>query len=54
MEDDERCCGTGTCLINADGYCWCGQTRRSLATWAENRGSCVRRTEVNAAWRGHA
>ena len=25
MEDDERCCGTGTCLINAEGYCWCGQ-----------------------------
>ncbi len=25
MEDDERCCGTGTCLINAEGFCWCGQ-----------------------------
>jgi hypothetical protein len=25
MEEDERCCGTGTCLINADGLCWCGQ-----------------------------
>jgi hypothetical protein len=25
MEDDERCCGTGTCLINAEGVCWCGQ-----------------------------
>ncbi|MBC7718791.1 MAG: hypothetical protein H7Z77_03220 [Chitinophagaceae bacterium] len=25
MTDDERCCGTGTCLINADGLCWCGQ-----------------------------
>ncbi len=25
MTDDERCCGTGTCIINADGYCWCGQ-----------------------------
>ena len=24
MEDD-RCCGTGTCIINAEGYCWCGQ-----------------------------
>jgi len=23
--DDERCCGTGTCLINAEGLCWCGQ-----------------------------
>ena len=23
--DDERCCGTGTCIINAEGYCWCGQ-----------------------------
>jgi hypothetical protein len=25
MQDDERCCGTGTCLINAQGLCWCGQ-----------------------------
>ena len=22
---DERCCGSGTCIINAEGYCWCGQ-----------------------------
>ena len=25
MTHDLRCCGTGTCLINADGLCWCGQ-----------------------------
>jgi hypothetical protein len=25
MTDDLRCCGTGTCIINADGQCWCGQ-----------------------------
>ena len=25
MLEDARCCGTGTCLINADGFCWCGQ-----------------------------
>ena len=25
MEDDERCCGTGTCIIDAQGLCWCGQ-----------------------------
>lgn len=24
-EEDERCCGTGHCMINADGQCWCGQ-----------------------------
>ena len=23
--EDERCCGTGTCIINAEGMCWCGQ-----------------------------
>ena len=23
--EDERCCGTGHCMINADGQCWCGQ-----------------------------
>lgn len=25
MQTDERCCGTGTCLIDAQGVCWCGQ-----------------------------
>ena len=25
MQDDERCCGTGTCIIDARGHCWCGQ-----------------------------
>jgi hypothetical protein len=25
MDDDERCCGTGTCMINPQGVCWCGQ-----------------------------
>ena len=23
--EDTRCCGTGTCLIDAHGRCWCGQ-----------------------------
>jgi len=22
---DTRCCGSGTCMINAKGVCWCGQ-----------------------------
>lgn len=25
MSDDPRCCGSGTCIIDADGICWCGQ-----------------------------
>ena len=25
MIDDDRCCGTGTCMIDAQGRCWCGQ-----------------------------
>ena len=25
MVDDDRCCGAGTCIINAEGVCWCGQ-----------------------------
>ena len=25
MSEDIRCCGTGTCIINAEGFCWCGQ-----------------------------
>ena len=23
--EDERCCGSGTCIINSEGNCWCGQ-----------------------------
>ena len=23
--EDVRCCGSGTCIINAEGFCWCGQ-----------------------------
>lgn len=22
---DTRCCGSGACIINAEGLCWCGQ-----------------------------
>jgi hypothetical protein len=25
QEEDERCCGTGTCIVDAQGLCWCGQ-----------------------------
>lgn len=25
MQDDPRCCGTGTCIIDPAGLCWCGQ-----------------------------
>jgi hypothetical protein len=25
MSEDSRCCGTGTCIINSEGECWCGQ-----------------------------
>jgi len=25
MSEDARCCGSGTCIIDAEGRCWCGQ-----------------------------
>lgn len=25
MNEDPRCCGSGTCIINTEGLCWCGQ-----------------------------
>ncbi|MBM3389071.1 MAG: hypothetical protein FJY26_06140 [Betaproteobacteria bacterium] len=25
MNDDPRCCGSGTCIIDLQGRCWCGQ-----------------------------
>ena len=25
MSNDPRCCGSGTCIIDTGGRCWCGQ-----------------------------
>ena len=25
MSEDPRCCGSGTCIIDDEGCCWCGQ-----------------------------
>jgi hypothetical protein len=25
MNEDSRCCGSGTCIIDTEGGCWCGQ-----------------------------
>jgi len=25
MNSDPRCCGSGTCIIDVEGRCWCGQ-----------------------------
>ena len=42
MTDDPRCCGSGTCIINAAGRCWCGQQwdgqRMATAPLAQGQG----------------
>ena len=25
MSEDPRCSGSGTCIIDTQGHCWCGQ-----------------------------
>jgi len=25
MNEDPRCCGSGACIIDNEGRCWCGQ-----------------------------
>ncbi len=25
MNEDPRCCGSGACIIDKEGRCWCGQ-----------------------------
>ena len=25
MSEDPRCCGSGTCIVDSEGRCWCGQ-----------------------------
>jgi len=39
MTTDTRCCGTGTCLINAEGLCWCGQRWNGDEMVAQNSAS---------------
>ena len=32
MTDDPGCCGSGTCIIDSEGRCWCGQQWDGCAT----------------------
>ncbi len=32
MTDDPRCCGSGTCIIDREGRCWCGQQWEDCTT----------------------
>ena len=34
MNDDPRCCGSGICIIDAEGSCWFGQQWGCCATAA--------------------
>jgi hypothetical protein len=39
---DDRCCGSGTCIINDQGECWCGQQwdgEKMCATKLEEMGN---------------
>ncbi|MFN0161605.1 MAG: hypothetical protein ACKVQQ_10265 [Burkholderiales bacterium] len=31
MNEDPRCCGSGTCIIDPEGRCWCGRQWDGLA-----------------------
>jgi len=32
MTDDLRCCGSGVCIIDSEGRCWCGRQWDRRAT----------------------
>jgi hypothetical protein len=36
---DDRCCGSGTCIINEEGHCWCGQVWDGKKMCAPQMGS---------------
>jgi len=42
MTEDRRCCGSGTCIIDSEGRCWCGQQwdgqKMCLAPLAQAKG----------------
>jgi hypothetical protein len=47
MSEDPRCCGTGTCIINDEGMCWCGQR------W-DGEKMCFPQLDASPAARAHA
>ena len=32
MNEDPRCCGSGTCIIDIENRCWCGRQWDALTT----------------------
>jgi hypothetical protein len=50
QEVDERCCGTGTCILDAQGLCWCGQQWDGL-TMCKPATGCAEITAAPAAQR---
>jgi len=38
QNEDERCCGTGTCILDAQGRCWCGQQWNGLTMCRQDIG----------------
>jgi len=42
-EDDARCCGSGTCIIDVEGRCWCGQQwdgEKMVSPTLQGSGAC--------------
>jgi hypothetical protein len=50
QEEDERCCGTGTCILDAQGHCWCGQQWDGLTMCNPAMGN-AKATQVSASVR---
>jgi hypothetical protein len=46
MQNDERCCGSGTCIIDANGLCWCGQRWQGDQLCSDNNTSATSVSEV--------
>ena len=44
---DKRCCGSGVCIINDAGECWCGQVwdGEKMAAPSLNIGSATKKVE---------
>ena len=51
MSEDSRCCGSGTCLINAAGKCWCGQQweGENLCAAATHHNEAIEATSAQSA-----
>ena len=53
MNEDPRCCGSGTCIIDTEDRCWCGQQWNGDKMCATHRRPW-QMDLIGQTWRSHS